>query len=64
MEEGVNFLKYDVKPEEQNNRFNLKLKTKQLLRSDLEKKINQCKICQCYLIEDFLRTEDLLLISE
>ena len=58
MEEKVHFIGYQFKPEDEHTFFNLKLKTKQLLKSDQEKKIKQCKICKCYLIEDFLRTED------
>ena len=64
MEEKVHFIGYQFKPEDEHTFFNLKLKTKQLLKSDQEKKIKQCKICKCYLIEDFLRTEDFFLVDE
>ena len=64
MEEKVHFIGYQFKPEDEHAFFNLKLKTKQLLKSDRDKKIKQCKICKCYLIEDFLRTEDLFLVDE
>ena len=64
MEEKVHFIGYHMKPEDEHTFFNLKLKTKQLLKCDREKRIKQCKICKCYLIEDFLRTEDFFLVDE
>jgi len=64
MEEGVHFIGYKIKPEDEHTCFNLKLKTKQLHKAFLEKRIKQCRICKCYLIEDFLRTEDYFLVEE
>ena len=50
--------------EDEKIKFNIKLKTKQLTKLENDKKIKQCRICKCYMIEDFLKTEDAGLVEE
>ena len=52
-----------IPAETQSEKFNLKLLTQQLLRGGKEKSIKQCVRCHTFLVDDFLRSEDLNVIE-